>query len=40
MESLKIKRDEKQLSKSEEHFLYKLQELKKTFLKSVKKKKL
>lgn len=40
MELLRIKRDEKRLSKSEEHFFYKPQELKKTFLKSVKKKKL
>lgn len=40
MELLKIKRNEKRLSKSEEHFFYKPQELKKTFLKSVEKKKL
>lgn len=40
MELLRIKRDEKRLSKSEEHFFYKSQELKKTFLKSVEKKKL
>ena len=40
MELLKIKRKEKRLSKSEEHFFYKPQELKKTFLKSVEKKKL
>ena len=40
MELLRIKRDEKRLSKSEEHFFYKTQELKKTFLKSVEKKKL
>ena len=38
MELLKIKRDEKRLSKSEEKFFYKPQELKKTFLKSVEKK--
>lgn len=38
MELLRIKRDEKRLSKSEEHFFYKPQELKKTFLKSVEKK--
>lgn len=40
MELLRIKRDEKRLSKSEEHFFYKPQELTKTFLKSVEKKKL
>ena len=40
MELLRIKRDEKRLSKSEECFFYKPQELKKTFLKSVDKKKL
>lgn len=40
MELLRIKREEKRLSKSEEHFFYKPQELKKTFLKSVEKKKL
>ncbi|MDE7445311.1 MAG: DUF3800 domain-containing protein [Lachnospiraceae bacterium] len=40
MELLRIKRAEKRLSKSEEHFFYKPQELKKTFLKSVEKKKL
>ena len=38
MELLKIKRDEKRLSKSEEKFFYKPQELKKTFIKSVEKK--
>ena len=40
MELLRIKRQEKRLSKSEERFFYKPQELKKTFLKSVEKKKL
>ena len=40
MELLRIKRDEKRLSKSEENFFYKPQELKKTFLKSIDKKKL
>jgi len=40
MELLKIKRDEKRLSKSEEKFFYKPQELKKVFLKSIDKKKL
>ena len=40
MELLKIKRNEKRLSKSEEKFFYKPQELKKTFLKSIEKKKL
>jgi hypothetical protein len=40
MELLRIKRDEKRLSKSEERFFYKPQELKKTFLKSIDKKKL
>ncbi len=39
-ELLKIKRDEKRLSKSEEHFFCRLQESKKTFLKSVEEKKL
>ncbi len=38
MELLRIKRDEKRLSKSEECFFYKPQELKKTFLKSIEKK--
>lgn len=40
MELLRIKWEEKRLSKSEKHFFYKPQELKKTFLKSVEKKKL
>lgn len=40
LELIKIKRDEKRLSKSEEQFFYKPQELKKTFLKSIAKKKL
>lgn len=40
MELLRIKKDEKRLSKSEERFFYKPQELKKTFLKSIDKKKL
>lgn len=40
MELLKIKRNEKRLSKSEKKFFYKPQELKKTFLKSIEKKKL
>lgn len=40
MELLRIKKDEKRLSKSEEKFFYKPQELKKTFLKSIDKKKL
>ncbi len=40
MELLKIKRIEKRLSKSEKNFFYKSQELKKTFLKSVEKKRL
>ncbi len=40
MELLKIKRDEKRLSRSEERFFYKPQELKRIFLKSVEKKKL
>lgn len=40
MELLKIKRNEKRLSKSEEQFFYKPQELKKTFLKSIEKKRL
>lgn len=39
MELLRIKRNEKRLSKSEKHFFYKPQELKKTFLKSIEKKK-
>lgn len=39
LELLRIKRDEKRLSKSEERFFYKPQELKKTFLKSIDKKK-
>ena len=38
MELLRIKWEEKRLSKSEEKFFYKQQELKKTFLKSVEKK--
>ena len=38
MELLRIKRDEKRLSKSEEKFFYKPQELKKTFFKSIDKK--
>jgi hypothetical protein len=40
LELLRIKREEKRLSKSEERFFYKSQELKKTFLKSIDKKKL
>ena len=40
VELLQIKRDEKRLSKSEEQFFYKPQELKKTFLHSIAKKKL
>lgn len=40
MELLKIKREEKRLSRSEEKFFYKPQELKKTFLKSIEKKQL
>lgn len=40
MELLRIKKNEKRLSKSEEKFFYKSQELKKTFLKSIEKKKL
>ncbi len=40
MELLRIKRNEKRLSKSEERFFYKPQELKKTFLKSIEKKQL
>lgn len=40
MELLKIKRNEKRLSKSEERFFYKPQELKKTFFKSIEKKKM
>ncbi|MDE6713614.1 MAG: DUF3800 domain-containing protein [Lachnospiraceae bacterium] len=40
MELLRIKQDEKRLSKSEKKFFYKPQELKKTFLKSIEKKKL
>lgn len=40
MELLRIKREEKRLSKSEEKFFYKPQELKKVFLKSIEKKKL
>ena len=40
MELLKIKREEKRLSKSEEQFFYKPQELKKTFLHSIAKKRL
>lgn len=40
MELLKIKREEKRLSKSEEKFFYKPQELKKTFLKSLEEKRL
>lgn len=39
LELLRIKRNEKRLSKSEERFFYKPQELKKTFLKSIDKKK-
>lgn len=40
MELLKIKREEKRLSRSEAQFFYKPQELKKTFLKSISKKSL
>ena len=40
MELLKIKREEKRLSKSEEKFFYKPQELKKPFLKSLEEKRL
>lgn len=40
MELLKIKKDEKRLSRSEEQFFYKPRELKKTFFKSIEKKKL
>lgn len=40
MELLRIKREERRLSKSEQKFFYKPQELKKTFLKSIEKKKL
>ncbi|MBO5640031.1 MAG: DUF3800 domain-containing protein [Oscillospiraceae bacterium] len=40
MELLSIKRSEKRLSQSEEHFFFKPQELKKTFLKSIEKKRL
>lgn len=40
MELLKIKKEEKRLSKTEEQFFYKPQELKKTFLKSIEKKRL
>lgn len=40
MELLKIKKNEKRLSRSEEQFFYKPQELKKTFIKSIEKKKL
>lgn len=40
MELLRIKREEKRLSKSEEKFFYKPQELKKVFLKGVEKKRL
>ncbi len=40
MELLRIKKDEKRLSKSEKKFFYKPKELKKTFLKSIDKKKL
>lgn len=40
MELLKIKRNEKRLSKSEEKFFYKPQELKKIFLKSLEEKRL
>lgn len=40
MELLRIKRKEKRLSKSEEQFFYKPQELKKAFLKSTEKKRL
>lgn len=40
MELLRIKKKEKRLSRSEEQFFYKPQELKKTFLKSLEKKRL
>ena len=40
MELLRIKREEKRLSKSEEKFFYKPQELKKPFLKSLDEKRL
>lgn len=40
MELLKVKRDERRLSRSEEKFFYKPQELKKVFLKNIEKKKL
>ena len=40
LELLRIKKDEKRLSKSEQLFFYKTQELKKTFLKSIDKKRL
>lgn len=40
MELLKIKKDEKRLSKSEKQFFYKPQELKKTFFKSMERKRL
>lgn len=40
MELLKIKKNEKRLSKSEEKIFYKPQELKKTFFKSIEKKKM
>lgn len=40
MELLKLKRKEKRLSRSEENFFYKPQELKKTFLKSLEEKRL
>ena len=40
MELIRIKRNEKRLSKSEEKFFYKPQEIKKTFLRSIDKKKL
>ena len=40
MELLRIKKEENRLSKSEEKFFYKPQELKKTFLKSIDKKRL
>jgi hypothetical protein len=40
MELLKIKKDENRLSKSEKQFFYKPQELKKTFFKTVDKKRM
>ncbi|MDD6627100.1 MAG: hypothetical protein PUF03_02480 [Lachnospiraceae bacterium] len=40
MELLKIKKNENRLSKSEKQFFYKPQELKKTFLKAIDKKRL